>query len=236
VPIVVSATRCASGNPSIGSPTPTATLSVATAPAAGATLLLASACASDTKVLSAVSDPRGNSYVLVGDSGNTGTLGRVTLFVCWAQAGLLAGDVLTLTFSAASASALVALDAATGLGTSADRTAVGFSTTNTSSVSIGPSVATVQADELVWVPIYTSATNLNTQTLSAGAGYTVQAARVAGSPGSVHVEYRIVSSTGAQTATGTLNTTASKYAGLLVTLRGPTAAVSARRPTPQVIG
>lgn len=235
--VTVGSRRGSGGSSTSGTPqTTSATFS--STPTSGCDVLLSLLIPSASRVPTAVTDTRGNTWVQLALAPDTGTNIRVALWAAFNQSGLVASDVVTVTWSGAGTlPTLYALDEVDGLRstTTPEQTATGFSTTNVSAVSVGPTAATTTADTLDWCVIGTNVTNIPTQTLTPGSGYTQQGARVTSTAGSLYVEYQIVSSTGTQSATGTLNTTTSKYAALLSTLPGPAAAASARRPAVQVI-
>lgn len=203
-------------------------------PTFGSTLLLSMAASGNTSVITEVYDKYGNTWVQVFDSGShSPTAVRVYLWVCKSHHSLVSGDIITI--KATASGIACALDEATGLGTqhSPDVTVTAFDSTAVSAFSTGASAATSYNDELVWAVIGTPLTSGITQTITAGTGYTQQGVRVAHSVQNVgmYTEYKIISATGAQTADGTINTTASKYACGLATFAAPQSPESTYRAT-----
>jgi asparagine N-glycosylation enzyme membrane subunit Stt3 len=218
--IAVNATRRASGQ---SASVDSFTIALTSTPTAGCMLLISIVAASDIAIPTSMTDSYGNVYAQVFESGNH-TLGvRAALWVCNAQHDLVSGDLITVVSNNITRFCY-AVDEATGLGTAhvPDVTVGTFDAAAVSAFSTGASAATGYANELVWAVIGTPVATATTQTITAGTGYTQQGARVTGTGvASLYVEYKIVSGTGAQTADGTINTTASKYAARLATFPDP---------------
>ena len=165
---------------------------------------------------SSVTDSAGNTYTLV--SAANGTTVAATLAYALNAAALASGSTITITW-ASGRNAAAAAYYVTGIATASAADQQATNTTGSSATpSVGPTSATTQADELV-IGLFGYS---NTHTFTPGSGYTALA--TVESTGTVRGtcgEYKIVSATGAQTANGTFNSSAT-FAGVLVTFKAAT--------------
>jgi formylmethanofuran dehydrogenase subunit C len=168
-------------------------------------------------VPSSVTDSAGNSYTLVS-AANSSSVSETLAYALNASA-LASGQTITITFPS-SRNAAAAAYSVTGIATASAADQQATNTTGSgASPSVGPTGTTTQADELV-IGLFGYG---NSRTFTPGSGYTALATiestgTVRGTTG----EYKIVSATGAQTADGTFNSSAT-YAGVIVTFKGAAA-------------
>jgi hypothetical protein len=165
-------------------------------------------------------DTKGNTWTTFQPLVRNGvTLGTAFVdgFTTVLTTALVSGDVITVNCPAgdwASNKISTAVIGCTGVDT-LDKQAI-YTGAATSSLSIGPTAATDTADEIIFawwgsgIRVFTEGTN-----------YT-ELAETASSARQLSLEYRIVSATGAQTATGTF-ATSSTQAGAMSTWRATTA-------------
>lgn len=209
-----------------------ATLTLGATPAAGSTILVTIASSTAAQAITSVQDSRGNTYTQMYDSGNPGFSVHLFVYACMSQHGLQSGDFIYIV-TTNGFNGVVTADEASGLGSrhAPDQSAGANSSTAVSSFSMGPTSATAYANELVWAVIATPTIASSTQSITPGTGYTQQGSRVtvATLSMSVYTEYKIVAATGAQTANGTINTTAAQYVGVVLTFPDPQSPESTQR-------
>lgn len=171
-------------------------------------------------------DSKGNTYTTFQAAIRNGVTGGTVIvmgFSATVATALVPGDTVTITnttgdFGAVRRCTVVA--AATGVNT-LDRQATS-DPGSVSSLSIGPTSATDTVNEIVF-----GFWGLGTRTFTPGAGYTLlgTAATTTGSSDrQLSVEYKIVSTTGTQTATASLNS-ATTVIGAMATYRGVAAQI-----------
>lgn len=185
---------------------------------AGAMIVLEIANHNSASVVpSSVTDSAGNTYTLIS-SINSSAVSETLAYALNATA-LASGSTITITFPSARNAAAAAYYV-TGIATASAVDQQASNTTGSSATpSVGPTSATTQADELI-IGLFGYS---NSRTFTPGSGYTALATvestgTVRGTTG----EYKIVSATGAQTADGTFNSSAT-FAGLIVTFKGAAA-------------
>lgn len=205
--------RVASGTSQTASTTQTITVS--TAVAAGGFVVGGVALEASSSVYPTitVTDSRGNSYSS-STSANQGATLSTRLFWSHLTTGLQVGDTITITASASRnrwATDVLGFDDAT----TSDQFASAIG--STAAISIGPTGTTTTATELVVAAIGQSGTPA--PTLTAGSGFTSDGPIDIGastSNRSINMEWKYVTATGAQTATGT-NSAAVTWAGVVQT-------------------
>jgi hypothetical protein len=162
-----------------------------------------------------VADPRGNTWT-VAASVNAASTTTLHLFVCRVATALLVGDVITVTSGTSVTRMAVGVEDFTDTTYGADKTAT--NTGSSASLSSGVTAATIQANELI---VGAFALTNSGRTFTAAGSFTA-ATKVVSSGGSgdraVVVEWKYVTSTGTQEATGTLNSSGG-YAGAVATLK-----------------
>ncbi len=178
--------------------------------AAGNTVIIAIALdysSSNTPPIPSCSDSKGNTYTLDVEH-NQGNFMQGAICSAPVTTALVSGDTITVTHASLNATAMSANEFS-GLLTSGvlDKTAksAGIATTTPNSTA---TATTTQADELLFGTV--SIEDPPTITFTAGAGFTaLTGAGTTGASGNsnmtVYPEYRIVTSTGAYSAAGTLS-------------------------------
>ncbi len=164
-----------------------------------------------------MTDSAGNTYTLISAANSSAV--SATLAYCVNASALASGASVTANFPS-SRNAAMRVRSVGGMATSSafDVSAINASGSGTSA-SVGPTSATSQADEL----IYAVFAYQNSRTFTAGSGYTAGAQTESTTTiRGVVAEWKIVSTTGAQTPDGTWNTSAT-YAAVVATFKGATA-------------
>ncbi len=172
---------------------------------AGTQVLISFAMDSATGTVSAV-DSGGNTYVVDADITNTGSVRSVILRSSLTSA-LSVGSTITITHPSVVARAATA-SAFNGLATTSPLDVTARSTGNGKTVNSGTTATTTEFNELLFGAFGVEAPT--TDTFAAGTGFTaLTGVGSTGSPPasniSAHAEYRIVSTTGAYAANGTLS-------------------------------
>lgn len=206
---------------SSGTSTNTTAFSPATTLAAGTVGLIAAFSASNKSVASVADSVGGNTWnVEVADGDGT----RMFTYVsCQVVNPITSGDTITITWSAATNAARdVWLFECDGLATSSllDKNAKA-SGTSTTAVSIGPTAALAQKNELCFAIIRSQAAS---PTFAHGATWNDPATPSLDSR--TVLEWKIVNGTTAVTADGTWSSTVSGWNGLLATFKGVAATPS----------
>ncbi len=170
----------------------------------------------------ACSDTGGNSYVVDRNVANgSGTSGvRTVILSSQVASALVSGNTITCTHPSVTARALSANEFS-GLATTAAVDKVKSATGNNTAPSSGATTTTAQASELLIGGI--GVEGPTTETFTAGASYaTVGRAGTSGGTAAnnitINPEYRIVSATGAYSASGTISTSR-KWASAIVTYK-----------------
>lgn len=193
-----------------GLQTATSTVSPTGTVSAGNLLLIFTACGGSSKVPVSVTDDAGNAYV-VDEAPNDGTRG-LGVIRCQVTTDILTTNVITITWSdATSRSVQVWLQEITGASPSGafDTFQVGSSASG-SALSAGPTPTLVQSNEMVWGLFAWSGAH----TWTKGASYSDPTTPTINSTASL--EYKIVASTAAVTADGSLETSTA-WLGVVVT-------------------
>lgn len=210
----------------VGSPTSGATgaagtvcncTALAAGIAAGHTLALglATTAIDATVPVVTVTDPRGNVWT-TEPGVNAASATALAVVTCRVATALQAGDVITVTISPSATRMAVTVEDFGDTTFGVDKNA--SNNGSSGSLSSGVTTATVQASELV---VGGFALTNSGRIFTAGAGFTAgpKVISVGGSSDrAVVLEWKYVTSTGTQEATGTLNS-AGGYAGHVVTLK-----------------
>jgi RHS repeat-associated protein len=196
----------------------TATLAI-TAPtsgvAAGETLIVLAGKASTTA--NTVTDSKGNTYVSDFSSFANGST-NIAIFSGRITTALTSTDTITVTFASATANPAVAyaleFSGIAAPPNKTDKVAAGKKATGTA-VSTNTTTATDRPTELVLAGFGASLNN----TFTAGSGFTKEptagSATVGGKTLAIHGEWRVVTTQGTQSASGTLSTSAAWASGLV---------------------
>jgi hypothetical protein len=168
-----------------------------------------------SKTLASVSDTKSNSYA-VALSPLNGSNGSANIAAAHNVAAMTSSDTITVTLSASTTTVVVSVLEFSGLATSSvlDQTASG--TGGSTSPATASSGTTAQNDELL-IGAFMAVMQPTATTFTAGASYTAQTTigtTVGSNDRSLITEYRIVSSTGAYTASGTFGATKTWSAAL----------------------
>lgn len=170
-----------------------------------------------------VTDAASNTYTLVNISNGTTVTG--TIAYCANCSPLASGQSITATWASGRFASMIVHEFAGAASGAADKTAT--ATGASASPSVGPTAATTQADELILGLFAYS----NPHTFAAGAGYTaLTGVESTGTVRGVACEYKIVAATGAQTAAGTFNSSAT-YAGVIITIKQAAAGAVPNAPS-----
>lgn len=148
-----------------------------------------------------VSDNKGNSYSMAVGPTTLGN-GRAYIFYSVVDTGGT-NFIITITASASSIHTAAAAEYS-GVATSTPLDQIAAATGNGTAASSGATPTTTQANELIMGMVYSPP---NVPTISAGATFTFRVNRVNNSRGSILLEDKNVTSTGTQTATGTISAT-----------------------------
>lgn len=181
-------------------------------------------------------------WTITDSKSNTWTIGSVveqttpvnydlTLATCKVTSAIATTDSYTITVTGANPAKWCVLAAIFDDLASATLDASGITSGTSSSLTVSTSGATTQASELVVAGFaYTDATT--PVGFTAGSGYTAVGSPVIASPTSaprtLAVEYKYVTATGTQTATGTLGTSEG-YGAIVAALKKTVAATVVRR-------
>lgn len=190
-------TLSGSNTSTASSTTITFTVPAAGIPAGAAIIVGCSSGATTT--LSTVTDTKSNTYTVDKDSGG---LRASHLASCPNCIALVSGDVITATFSGTTASKQIVVIYVTGMKTASiqDIGAVATATSTTPSATTG--ATTNGSDLVVGVVAWQNAPTVSVE----GAGYTTLGGDVQeGANSGMHLAYKIVSVTGAQTYAPTLS-------------------------------
>lgn len=165
---------------------------------------------SGTTAISTVTDTASNTYTKIGGQ----TDGDGNVWEIWADYDITgnAANVVTATYAASGRNVCIWAIQVSGLAASGyDKEAVAYAYTS-SAFSVGATAATTQNDEYVLAVGY----NINdpSRTYTAGSGYTERY-----DSGGAFIEDKVVTSTGAQTATATLSGSATVWMGCIVTFK-----------------
>ncbi|MGH7875608.1 MAG: beta strand repeat-containing protein [Candidatus Binatia bacterium] len=176
----------------------------------------------------ACSDTGGNSYAVDRNVANgSGTSGvRTVILSAQVATALVSGNTITCTHPSVTARALSANEFS-GLATTATLDKVASATGNNTAPFSGATTTTAQASELLIGGI--GVEGPTTETFTAGASYaTVARAGTSGGTAAnnitINPEYRIVSATGAYSASGTISTSR-KWATAIVTYKAALATI-----------
>ena len=214
------------GNAATSSAQTSLSVTLSSAIAAGSLILVEiSNHNSGTVVPDSVTDSAGNTYTLISAANSSAV--SATLAYCVNASALASGATVTANFPS-SRNAAMRVRSVGGMATSSafDVSAINASGSGTSA-SVGPTSATSQADEL----IYAVFAYQNSRTFTAGSGYTAGAQTESTTTiRGVVAEWKIVSTTGAQTPDGTWDTSAT-YAAVVATFKGATATAKSASDT-----
>ena len=193
---------------------------IAAVPAGRTIVLAVNAPALNAITSFTATDSKGNAWNQRAFAANAMVVnGQGAILVCHVTTALTTSDTVTVTAVTRSPDrwAVLALqfdDILTSAATDQTATTAGGIG---SALTVGPTAATTQADELVVAAFPITAA----PTVTAGSGFTAQpivTTSNATAPKSLIVEWRYVTTTGAQTAAATLSASQS-WAGMIVTLK-----------------
>lgn len=172
--------------------------------------------------VTSISDSKSNTWTIQKDFLNAGL--DVAIATCIPTSALTTSDTITVTCSNTGFAVLWGLEEFSGLTQTLDGTP---QTGTTSTVS---GLTTTNANDLILAAF--SDFHSGAVTFTAASGYTAGTLVDIGSPGSFHLwwEWEIVSSTGAQTTSGT-SISSGQISGILLALKATAAAVVAHNLT-----
>ncbi len=165
-----------------------------------------------------IADSSGNAYTNDADVTNSAPT-RTIIWSAPVTAGLSNGSTITVTFPRQRLQANASAFSVSGLiGTGrVDKTATNNNGSGTSA-TVGPTAATTQAGELVFGAFGMDISSGSPTFAATGGSTALQTNVISGSWG-IYPEYKIVSATGTQTATGTFSGGVADYSAALVTYK-----------------
>ncbi len=194
----------------------TYSFSVATAPSAGNTIILAVRTGASVAV-SSVTDSKSNTWAV--DIGSTGSTGRTTFCSTQQDGGkLTTSDTITVHVSAGT-SPVVAAYEVSGIttGTRFDQSAVLNSTGQVTSATVGPTGTTAQADEFV---ITCVGANKGETSASPSSGWTtIDSGQISAGGAALQVAYQLAEATGTFSCTWTVSALSANLSAAIATYK-----------------
>jgi hypothetical protein len=215
-----------------------ATLVITTGVAAalGNCVLVAVGGLTQSTDIQSCADSRGNTYTRLGGQSYDLGVGRFAIFASILTTALQVSDTITATWaSAVSTRVMAAIEVSgiTSLTLDGSTPITIEQATPSTSMSNGPTATTTNPDDFLWAAWLVSNATA-TFDLTPDAGWTESQLATTGQTGtnrSIGTQYRVVSATGAYTATATQDASRA-YDGILVALPGATAGTTVTVPSP----
>jgi hypothetical protein len=214
-----------------------ATLVITTGVAAalGNCVLVAVGGLTQSTDISSCADSRGNTYTRLGGASYDLGVGRSAIFASILTTALQVGDTITATWASAVSTRVMAAIEVSGITslTLDGSTPITIEAAASASMSNGPTATTTNADDFLWA-MWLVSNGTATFDLTPDSPWVESQLATTGITGtnrSIGTQYRIVSATGAYTATATQDASRA-YDGVLVALPGATAGTTVTVPAP----